>query len=358
MITVEGVDDWARANALESDWRALSEAAAEPCVFLGYDWAHSWWDVYGDEATPLILVARAEGGDVVGIAPFTISSDSGGGRFRRLMCIGQDPTYGEYLDVLARPGHETEVAKAFAERLCGPDRRAWDVVMLHRVRDDSSTMATFTEALAGAGVVGSVSPTAPSPFLKLGSEFEDVLADRSSNFRRQFRHASNRLEKAGEVEVVVAEAGPDATLSFDEAFDELLRLHTDRWNTSGTFDEAAFIDFHHRFGQALLERDQLYLALLRLDGVAIAARYDFVFGDKIWCVQGGWDQDYKQFRPGTLMTGEVIKWGIERGVREYDFLAGEHEYKRRWAGDERGLHAFVAANPRTLRGKLYRKLRT
>jgi CelD/BcsL family acetyltransferase involved in cellulose biosynthesis len=70
-------------------------------------------------------------------------------------------------------------------------------------------------------------------------------------------------------------------------------------------------------------------------------------------MQGGWDPEFGDCRPGTIMTADVVRWGIEHGFRVYEFLAGEQEYKRRWADSERTFVDVVAANPSTLRGRLY-----
>jgi CelD/BcsL family acetyltransferase involved in cellulose biosynthesis len=108
----------------------------------------------------------------------------------------------------------------------------------------------------------------------------------------------------------------------------------------------------------LAERGWLWLVVLTLDGQPIAARYDFVYGGKVWCMQGGWDPAHQDLNPGTLMTGEVIAWAIAKGLSEYDFLGGEDHYKRRWAEAERRLLDLEAFNSGTLRGRWWPRLRS
>lgn len=361
-VRVERVTNRRDFDALEPAWAELVEAAAAPSVFLSWAWMRCWLDEYGTDDNWVVLTVRDDArpdddgdgdGELAGIAPFSLSRDAGWHRLRRLTIIGQQPTYGEYLDVIARQGREAEVARAVVDHLCGPMRRRWDLLVIQRMLADSTSLPHLRAAFGDHGAPCRVEATASSPTLHLPGDFDEVLAARSSNFRGQYRNATRKLEKLGKVQLLLA---PD-DVTVDEAFDELVRLHHLRWEERGSLIHDDRVRFHRSLARRLAENDQLYLALLTVDGRTVAARYDFVFAGKMWCVQGGWDPEYQPARPGTVMTGAAVRWGIEHGLAEYDFLAGMHDYKQRWADDQRQLVALTVANPRTARGQLYARLR-
>ena len=135
-------------------------------------------------------------------------------------------------------------------------------------------------------------------------------------------------------------AGRDVPL--DEAYETLVALHRVRWGPDdGSFDTAHYVGFHRTLCPQLLEQGRLLLVLLRVAGRPVAARYDFLFAGRIWCFQGGWDPGYEKQRVGTILTAEVMRLGIEEGAREYAFLSGDDNYKRRWTSESRTLHDLV-----------------
>jgi CelD/BcsL family acetyltransferase involved in cellulose biosynthesis len=138
----------------------------------------------------------------------------------------------------------------------------------------------------------------------------------------------------------------------------LASLNRERWQEEGSsFRTERYHKFHTELARRLAERGWLWLSVLTIDGEPAAARYDFVYGGKVWCMQGGWKPSLRNANLGTIMTGEVIDWAIRNGIREYDFLGGEDHYKRRWANAERTLSDIEAFNPGTLRGRLGPHLR-
>ena len=342
-----------RAAIVPHGYDELLASSAQPSIFLGRAWLESWLDVFGDRHESCFLAVH-DGADLVGLAPFVVNTESPRIGLRRLTIAGQQPTSGEHLTVVARAGRERHVAEAVAEQLAGPLRRRWDVLTIQRMLADSPMLAPLTEALRARGCGVEVIETGNSPYLPLPADVDEILRSKSKNFRGQVRQSANRLGRLGTVKIALA--GEDIDL--DAAFDHLVRLHRLRWSGASSFDSSDKISFHRTLSRRLLDDDQLYLAVLLLDDEPIAARYDFVSHGKIWCIQGGWDPAHSAARPGMVMTEHVMRWGVERGLDEYDFLAGDGEYKDRWSTDARNLVSVVATNPRSPRAQAYRVLAT
>lgn len=329
----------------------LLHSRPEPSVFLTRDWIESWVDVFGPQHR-LLSIAVHEAEVLVGTAVLAVKTE-GRGRLRRVMFAGQHPTTGEHLDIVARPGFERSVAETVADVLLGPARRQWDVLTMQRLRADSAVIPHFIAAVSGRGHPAKVVETGGSPFLPLPASQDELLQTRSRNFRGQVNQSRNRVGRLGSVVLDVL----GETLDLDEGLDDLFRLHRMRWGSTSGFATTDKEAFHRQLAKRLHQNGELYLAVLRVEGRSIAARYDFVYGDKIWCVQGGWDPEFQDARPGMYTTEAVIRWGIDRGLREYDFLAGDHGYKTRWATETRSMVTAVAVNRQTLRGRGYERAR-
>ena len=327
---------------------SLIGASPHRSVFLTSDWLDTWYSCFGS-SHDVVNLAVQRGTDLIGAAPLAVTRPSGRRDVRRLVVAGQHPTAGEHLDLIAARGEEATVAESVATVLTGALRRRWDVLTFQRILADSPLLPMFEGALRGAGCRTRVIPTGSSPYPELPSTLEDLLEQKSKNFRSQVRQSRNRLNRLGEVRV--ERLGDD--LDLEEGFDELVRLHRARWAEASSFDTDAKAEFHSQLSRRLAKKDQLFLSLLKVGGTTIGARYDFVYDDRIWCIQGGWDPEHSSARPGMFLTEDVISWGIDRGLREYDFLGGDADYKTRWSTGERGLVTLVAANPATMRGRLY-----
>jgi CelD/BcsL family acetyltransferase involved in cellulose biosynthesis len=344
--------EWQQDASLGKQWNELLARSEDRSVFLSWEWATTWWDVYGSGFEPLVLAAFDDDGTLCGLSPFMVGRDGGfvSRQLRRLMPIGQ-PSYSEYPDIILAAGTEQAVVPAILEYLRDPAGHEWDVLVMQRMLAASPTVAMVPAILGDTARVEAV-PRSGAPYLSLASSWDEYLQSKSSNFRQMYRNSLGRLERSGKIRILVAEHD----IGFDAAFDHLIRLHGMRFD-GGSFARPGYADFHRAFARKMLARDGLYLAILTLDDQPIAARYDFVHGSKMWQHQGGWDSDFASMRPGTVTIGAAIQWAIDRGLREYDFLAGDHGYKQRWASGERALVNLVAVNRQTLRGRGYAALR-
>ena len=328
----------------------LLAASRSRSVFLSADWLASWFETFGDDYESVNLAVH-DGDELVGVAPFVIGPHPSIPYLRRLTIAGQHPTSGEYVDIVAKRGREDAVARAVARCLCGQWGRQWDLLFAERVLADSATLTLLAEALEEAGCAVQLLPTGSSPYCTLPASIEELMAAKSKNFRSQVRQSINRVGALGEVRLDDLDSG----LTLEEGLDELVRLHRVRWGGASSFDTEQKLDFHRRLSRRLADRDRLYVSLLRVDEEAIAARYDFIFDNKLWCIQGGWDSSHSRARPGMYLLRSVIEWGIEARLREYDFLGGAADYKDRWSTGARELMTVQAAGPKTLRARFYRR---
>ena len=355
-MRIQLVDRFSDLQPFARDWNRLLQASSTDSVFLTWEWISRWWEVYGGRCALNVLLAW-RGEQLVGIAPLMIGRHPrfGSAGPRVLMMIGQGgDTLAERFAFITERDAEGELAKCFVQHLLGPVARAWDMMLFERVLD-SPGKDRLVEALEEARLEVELSAEHLAPYTDLPGDMEAFLASKSRNFRSQYRSSCKKLEQLGDVHLRYA--GTD--IAIPEAIAVLARLHRQRFaEESASFRTEAYVRFHTHLAQAFFARGWLWLVVLEVAGEPIAARYDYVYSNKVWCMQGGWDPRYGAIRPGMILTGTVIKWAIERGLAEYDFLCGEEQYKDRWASAERRMTSVQAFNPATVVGRILPVVRT
>jgi CelD/BcsL family acetyltransferase involved in cellulose biosynthesis len=102
------------------------------------------------------------------------------------------------------------------------------------------------------------------------------------------------------------------------------------------FASQRFAAFHRDLMAKLLERGQLLLHWVELDGAAVAAEYHLLGGRTVYAYQAGVDPAALGESPGRLAHIATIRKSIECGYRAFDFLRGDEPYKAHWRATPRG----------------------
>jgi CelD/BcsL family acetyltransferase involved in cellulose biosynthesis len=154
----------------------------------------------------------------------------------------------------------------------------------------------------------------------------------------------NRAMRAGALELHVA----DGT-NWEEKFDALIRLHTERWEDCG--EQGVFADERvvrwHREALPMLERSGLLrLCSLRLRGEVIGVLYSLL--DPVerqertqYFYLPAFSIQHADLRPGTVLTALAVERAAREGVRTIDMLRGDEEYKRLWHTQRTPTFGFV-----------------
>ena len=348
---VSAPGEWSK---LAAEWPELAANSAADAIFLSWPWLDTWMGVYGDGGQWLVLVARdAVDGKLLGVAPMMLDRGAGhvGRWMRRVILVGQKAdTASEYLDWVMRRGHEEAVASVFCDYLLREEGRSWDLLRFETMRGDSPTLPLLEKAFAAHGRSLTITPATTSPYLTLPASWDGFLASRSGTFRTRW----NKFHR--EHRIVMKEAGVNMTVI--EGMQVIRDLNEKRWgDRRRSFLSDRYRRFHDEVSARMLAAGHLAMLFLEADGQIVAGRYDFAYAGKAWCFQGGWLPEWEKERAGKMMLTAMMRWCIEHGLSEYDFLGGEASYKSEWANSERQIVDIQAANPRSICGKLFEALK-
>ena len=309
-------------------------------------WVASWLEAFGEQLDPLILQFHRNH-EVVGacvlvrrlawrkVVPV---------RRWHLNCAGEsdlDDTAIEYNRLLSLPGFERDVAEALQGWL---GRSTWDELMLDAVDDLPFTIDGMRAQ----------ETTRPSYFVNLdtlraqGASYDTAL---SSNTRQQVRRSLRLYEDAtGPLTLTQPRTLSEATEFLDELADLHQRSWTDR-GKPGVFASHRFQRFHARLIQRLFDAGGIQLLRISSGTTTIGVLYSFLHEGRICFYQSGFAyQAGNRAKPGLVSHYLAVTHYLTTrpDISQYDFLAGDAQYKRSLAKEQRTLRWFSVQRP-TLR---------
>lgn len=319
-------------EAMGAEWNALLKIAAVNVPFLRHEYLSTWWSTFGGGEWTCgelsIGVARSEDGALMGVAPlfFTRTHDGQPG----LMFLGS-VEISDYLDFIA----PADVLPEFVEALFGAlDREGpagWEVLDLYNVLEDSPVLTLLEGAARRRGWKTSEKRLQPCPRILLDGDWDGYMARLNKKQRHELRRKMRRAE-AHPMGIRWRIVGPGEDI--DAALETFIGLMA--------YDEgkAAFLtqvmrSQLRRSVRVAHENGWSQLAFLEVGGEMASGLLNFDYEERVWVYNSGFNPAYLSLSPGWVQVGYLIRWAIEHGRREVDFLRGDEDYKYRLGGVER-----------------------
>lgn len=337
-------------------WDTLLEQSAARSPFLRWDWVSLWWAEYRDTFDLAIGVVRNVWHQPVAIAPLVIGrDDSGAQRFVRQLAFigGIGDIASQILDFIIPRGQEAVLAPMLC-RIFNSIRSHWDMVRFSGIHEDSPNLPFILEALQkcshGAGVLN----RHPSRFVKLPESWLEYEMTHSGSWRSKMRRKWKAMEQEQKGRTLLA--GMDDMS--DEAMQTLATLHANRFPEGvSEFLGERSQRFHRRLAERWIPQGRVVLPSIEIGGKTAAMMHGFIEGDLFFQYQMGWDPQFADISIGALVMAWSMKCAMARGVRHYDTLPGEFNYKCQWCPGVRHTVDIEAFNLRSVSGTIFRGLR-
>jgi CelD/BcsL family acetyltransferase involved in cellulose biosynthesis len=267
--------------------------------------------------------------------------------FSRLELLGTGPAGSDYLDIFVRRSRERESLQALADAMKARKRP------LRLTNLPAASVASrLADSLAEDGWTLRTAEGGVCPVVQLaGHSWDSYLgslgASHRANFRRRYKALTQRFDLR--FEAVTDEAARHETLT------ALMDFHGRRFGKSSTaFLTPGLRAFHHEATGRALAGGWLRMYVLSLAGAPAAMMYGFLYNNRFYFYQHGFDPQYEPFSIGLVLMGLTLRAAIEEGAHEFDMLWGTEKYKALWAGDQR-LLAQLQLFPPHLGGLLQRR---
>jgi CelD/BcsL family acetyltransferase involved in cellulose biosynthesis len=310
-------------------WRALWKSDPHATPFQHPAWLIPWWRQFGQpepasaEFQPALrAVVLSRGPEPIGLLPLYIYPEPHTGE-RKLLPLGVGTT--DYLDGVFHPECTAGDIRDALDLLA--EDTGWDVLDVLQLRAGSR----LAEVIAGIPEAEhfEAAPCWRTPAVR--------LSELPAKLRRHVMYYRNRAARSGELSLEFANA---ATLP--AMFDDLVRLHTERWQQSGEpgiFADPRMIAWHREALPRLEAARLLRFCALRRNGETLALACGL--GDPVIRAEQGagraeyvyitaYSVDHADLRPGTILLALAMEEAVNEGIATIDMLRGDEDYKRLW----------------------------
>jgi CelD/BcsL family acetyltransferase involved in cellulose biosynthesis len=311
---------------LQQEWNPLLVRSTANTIFLTWEWQKTWWDCFGQELQLCLLEFRDKD-DLVGLAPFYTLEPASGGRVLQL--IG-GVEVSDYLDLIAASDSAEVVYSTLWDSLTGEHGIAWDTLDLHNVPAASPTLERLaTLAAAGGGLDVADNAEEVCPIIALPSTWDQYLSSLSKKQRHEVRRKLRKANREAEIRWHYA----DDAATLDDEVEDFFSLHIKSATDKEAFMDERMQQFFHRMARAMFDRGWLKLAFLLINGAKAATMFCFDYQDALLVYNSGYDpQLHPSLSSGIVLLSYCIQDAIDEGLKEFDFLRGEEEYKYRFGG--------------------------
>jgi CelD/BcsL family acetyltransferase involved in cellulose biosynthesis len=290
----------ARSEAV-ADWRRQSKNAAPflQCEFFGIT-----RPIAEPQGEPILALAiRAN--RLAGALPLMLS-----GRVLHSLTSPHTPRF----DFLGDSGALTACWEALRT-----DRR-WDCLVLEPVPGDSALAVELPLIARSAGCLVAVTAGARVPYFELPG-FEQRL---NAKFRANVRRC---MRKAGALGF--------ERIPFPSASDlaEAFVIESLAWKgTAGTSinRDPRLEEFYRSLFGIFGPRGQASLCFSTIAGKRVACLVTMEDRHTLYAAKIGYDPTYSNLSPGHLVVAQVAADAERRGLRVFDFLGAQSEWKRKW----------------------------
>ena len=308
-------------EALQADWERLLAQSVFPTPFMTPAWHKTWWRHFPEGE--IHIVAWYERDDLVGVASFYLEDGTAQCCLRPVGGV----EVADYLDVLALPGYERRVYQALLDHLLSPDAPDWQEVSLVNLPEATPTHRELPQLARACGLWAWVDVEDVCPVIPLPATFDEYLAMLNKKQRHEVRRKRRRLMEAAR-HVRHHIVGPDEDL--DRAMDIFIDLHRRSTPEKAAFMTPRMAAFFRDIARLARERHWLHLSFLEVDDRPVATLLCFDFQERRMVYNSGFDPSVaRALSPGVNLVVMDIEDAIRRGLKVFDFLQGDEEYKFR-----------------------------
>lgn len=342
-LQVTLIDKWRDFPSLEAGWKSIVAQSENHTIFQMWEWAESWVNIFSHSVQPFVVVVRDGRDNVVAIAPLYLSNIYLFCvlPYRTLRFISDYSSGYEYPKIIYKKGYERTAGDAIF-RLLSQRSALWDCFWIPNMAGWNNDYERIAEPCRAAGLGHRVREQAFS-VIKLPDNYDGFWEMLSKNQRYQIKRQSKKILCRNNVAISQCESRQH----LNEYLDALFDLNHKRWlkkGKAGTFNrKPGERCFYQKFTHKALEKGWLQLYGLSEEGRFKAVQIGYVYNDVFYQMQEGFDPEYLP-GAGNVLREHIIKSCIGRHVKEYDFLGGMSEHKRRWRGKVRKGHQVIITN--------------
>lgn len=323
------------------EWQRLLSGSVSNVVFMTRRWQEIWWRHFGEpsDCQLHILALRDDGGALVGLAPLFIAREGltpvkeyvkGEGRperegepLRVVQFVGGIDV-ADYLDVIAEPGRMEDVWTYVLDYLL-ENRSEWDAIDFHSLPAWSPSRDLVARLGAERGFSFQVFAEDVCPVVELPDDWQTYLMSLRKKDRHELKRKVRKLEGRDDVRWYLVPQGDAGRLRGE--METFLDLHRSSGVDKAHFMDEAMATYFLDMAEDMAGTGWIDLALLNVDDEPASAYLSYIYGDRLYLYNSGYSQRFAAYSAGVALLAYRIHKAIRQGVKWFDFLRGDEEYK-------------------------------
>lgn len=338
-------------DALEVEWNSLLNRSRFNSFFLTYEWQTTWWSYLGHGELWIVTFRDLVSDELVAIIPlyhYNRKTSTPEQRSQQTATVQENDVYyltlvgclevSDYLDAIIAKGWEEQVYTCFSEWLRSNDAPVWDRLDLCNLPEVSQAYKVGAAIFEANGWAVQVKQEDVAPQFTLPTRYDQYLAEQVD---KKQRHEIRRKQRRAVRETVVdfyiigLDSTSDKKRDIEAELDDFIRLQRASRDDKAEFMTSEMEHFFKGMAREMLAAGYLRLCFLSLNGEKAATLFAFEYNDSFLLYNSGYDpQAYHQLSPGWVLTAYTIQYATAAGLRLYDFMQGDEEYKYRFGGQD------------------------
>ena len=307
-------------DQLPESANALFEQGEKDSLFFSRPWFENLATELDDDQA-IMLACVVAGSKVMAILPL-LKSDGNN-------CYSLKHRYTTHFSLLLTDEDQLQVLTCLAQGLSQLPLRG---LLLEPVADDDSRIASLQRSMEASGYSCERRFRFYNWIYRVqGQSYEDYMAARPARLRNTISRKRRKLDR---------EHGYDIRLFTGDEVPQAMSDYYAVYNSSWKANEQ-FVNFLDGIVAGFSRSDLSgagwsRLAVLYVNEKPIAAQLWFVVHAKANIFRLAYDQTWKKYSPGSILTSFLMEYVIDTDkVEEIDFLTGNDTYKQDWMSDRR-----------------------
>ena len=316
MSRIEWIEELGRFDELRPEWEGLAERERLP--FARHGWFAAWWHAFGNRRRLEICVLW-DGAKLAGIFPLA----AGGS--------GLDALANVHTPVFRPLARDKEALRRLSEAAV---ERASDVLRVSELSADDPAVEAVAKASRSAGRLTLVENGRVSPLAETTGNLAAYLQKMDRKARKDLERRRRKLESEQEASFAPVAVPVDLERELAAGF----AVEASGWKgerKTAVVRSQITSAFYRGLAEEFAPEGRLRLSAISVNGRPIAFDYCLLDHGRLWILKGGYDEAFRGYAPGLLLTLAQIERAFELGLEAVELCGDLAPWKLRFATGSR-----------------------
>lgn len=292
-------------------------------IFTFKQWFVAWWKCYGNNKKLKIYILLDENNNTLAVFPLMLRKEGG-----KIILSQLCDSCSDYYKVICNPSlhNGLEVMLEYIMQ-----NEVFDNFEINNLRIDDKNTELLIHAALQTNKKVDVSLLEKNYFIDTVGKYENYFIKKSKNFRHKINH-TRKYGQRFKFEIIV---------DYDKKILDLItKLHCQKWNNDlqvSVFFDNRRMCFLELICKEYSKRGLLRIFVLKDMDKIIAYRLGFLHNNIYYDWNTSYDIAYTNMSVGILLCDSVVRYCFRENIKEFDFLRGEEDYKKKFATNYREL---------------------